>query len=95
MVYKARELRRLWELVVYVGDPDAEKPKTKKETVVAFNPVDAARRAMPRKLAVRPKELTFVTWPEPGETDIYEIYSTAGPSNKKVKATIDPDGWDW
>jgi hypothetical protein len=95
MVYKARELRRLWELVVYVGDPDAEKPKTKKETVVAFNPTDAVRRAAPRKLAVPAVALCFVTWPEEADGPVYEIYSTAGPTNKKVKPTIDPEGWDF
>jgi hypothetical protein len=95
MVYKARELRRLWELLVYIGDPDAAKPKTKKETVVAFNPVDATRRAAPRKMALPPKELTFVTWPEVEDGPVYEISSTAGPSNKKVKPSIDPEGWDF
>ena len=95
MVYKARELRRLWELVIYVGDPDAEKPKTKKETIVAFNPTDAARRALPRKLALPAVALSFVTWPEPPSEDLYEIYTTAGPTNKKVKPSIDPPGWDF
>lgn len=95
MVYKARELRRFWELVVYLGDPDADKPKTKKETIIAWNPTDAIRRASPRKLAVQPVEVGFVTWEENEGDDIYFIESTAGPTNKKAKPTIDSTGWDF
>lgn len=97
MIYKKRELRRLWELKVYDGDPDAKKPKTKKETVVALNAVDATRRAGNRRLAVLPREIAYVTWPDNPGDSIYEIYDPSeGPTNKKVKPSIplEDGGWD-
>ena len=95
MKFKSRELRRLWDMRVYDGDPDDPKTKTKKETVVAMNEVDANRRT-PGSIAEPPVELTFVTWPEPGEddTEIFEIHDTSGPTNKKVKPTIPIGTWD-
>lgn len=90
MRYLGRELRRLWEVKLYKGDPDAKKPKFKKETVVAWNTVDAIRQMGSRPVAEEPVQLTFVTWPEEDQDadEIYEIHDTSGPTNKKVKPTV-------
>jgi hypothetical protein len=95
MIYESRHLRRLWEVEVYKGDPDDPKTKTKTETLVAWNHVDAIRRA-PGAVATRPVEIGFVTWPD-GKGDSYIIVSPKeGPTNKKVKPSIEtPDEEDW
>jgi hypothetical protein len=96
MVYQSRELRRLWEVELYTGNPDAKKPKTKKETVIAWNNVDAIRRSG-GQCASEPVSLGFVTWPpkENPEADVYFIEDTAGPTNKKAKPSIEPEPGDW
>lgn len=86
MIYKNRELRRLWEVEVYKGDPDDEKPKTKKETVIAFNAVEANRLA-PGPVASEPVAISFVTW----DDEPLLIEDTSGPTNKKAKPTITVD----
>jgi hypothetical protein len=94
MLYKNKLLRRLWEVTVYTGNPDVKKPKTKKETVLAWNMVDAVRRTG-GQVAKQPVSLGYVTWPETEDGPIYFIESTAGPSSKKVKPTIEPAPGEW
>jgi len=83
-----QELRQLWEVQVYIGNPDAKKPKTKKETVLALNAVDAVRRCGTRKVAKPPKPLFFVTWPAEEGGPVHRINSTAGPTDEEIKPTI-------
>ena len=87
MRYKGRELRRLWEVTVYEGDPNAKKPKTRTETVIAFNAVEALRKC-PGQAAEEPRALMFVTWPEAGNPTIYKIEDTAGPTDEIVNPTV-------
>lgn len=100
MRYKGRELRRLWKVKVYKGNPENKKPKFEYETIVAWNQTDAIRGLGDRAVAARPEEISYVTWPGEGQeaTDIYEISDTAGPSNKKAKPSIPLRGegaWDF
>lgn len=85
---KSRHLRRLWEVTVYDGNPDAKKPKTRKETVVAWNAVDAIRLCG-GAAAKEPKAVCYVTWPNGDESGpIHRIESTAGPTDEEIKPTI-------
>lgn len=72
---KTRELRRIWKVKVYVGDPDADDPETKIETVIAWNQVDANRK-IPGQLAELPTLIGYVTWPRKGEEVVYIISNT-------------------
>lgn len=86
MIYKARELRRLYKCKVYKTD---KKCHTREETVIAWNAVDAIRQAR-GELAEQPEELCFVTWDDPP----LEIYSTAGPTDKVVTPDVPiPEAW--
>lgn len=90
MFYKQRELRRLWSLEIFNGDPnDPDDPdlSTRLETIVAWNAVDAIRHAG-GKLAYQPVALFYVTWPEVGKNDIYKIESTAGPTGDPINPSI-------
>jgi hypothetical protein len=95
-----RELRRLWKLTVYEGKPDAKKPKTREETAIAWNQVDATRKA-PGPLALPPEELGFVTWPRPGEDVVYLIQNptdgplTDDPIYPSVGTVSDEEDWDF
>ncbi len=99
---KSRNLRRMWEIKVYVGaDVDKEKkkkkPRTKKETIIAWNHVDAIRRAG-AEVAELPVSLGFVTWPpiEDPEADVYFIESPkVGPTNKKAKPSLSNNEDEW
>lgn len=84
MKYKNQELKSLYEVKLYVDDPDKKKPKTVKETVIAFNHVDALRQCGNRKAAEMPKFLHHVTWDEIPK----KITSTAGPEDIEVEPTI-------
>lgn len=87
-----RALRRLWEVEIYEGDPDAKTPKTRTETVIAWNAVDAVRFCG-GKAASPPVAKDFVTWDEPPRI----IRSTAGPEKATAKPTIAPpaeEDWD-
>ena len=84
-----RELRRLWEVEIYDGDPDKKKTKIKKETVVAWNAVDAIRACGNRKLAKEPEALCYVTWPDEDGMPIYKIKDTSGPTKEEIKPTIE------
>ena len=87
MRYKGRDLRRLFEIDVYVGDPNAETPETRTVTSLGVNAQDAIRRLGRNKPATYPKALHYVTWPEPGHpaTEIYQIDDTAGPTGDILK----------
>ena len=87
MRYLSRDLRALWELVIYTGNPDAKRPKTKKETVIAINAVDAIRRAG-KPVAKPPEFIDYVTWPEIEGGPIYIIKDTSGPTDIEVKPTV-------
>ena len=75
---KTRALRRIWELKIFEGDPDAKKPKTRKETVIAWNSVDAIRKAGGR-LSEEPKPIGFVSWPRNEEQ--HHVYLVDNPSD--------------
>lgn len=91
MRYAARELRRLFEVELYTGNPDAKRPKKTKETVIAFNHVEALRICGNRKAVNLPKEVCFVTWDEPPR----KILDTSGPTVEVIKPTIGDTGWDF
>ena len=82
MRYKGRELRRLWDISVYVGDPDDKKRKIRSETIVAFNAVEAIRFCGGQASA-QPRAMYYVTWPEDksGVGPIHRIEDTSGPMN--------------
>ena len=88
MRYQGRELRSLWEVELYDGNPDAKNPKTTTVTVVAFNQVEAIRLCGSRKVASLPKFLHHVTWPENEGGPIYKINGTAGPDKEKIRPDI-------
>ena len=89
MIYKRRNLQRLWEVVVYVGDRDAKKPKTEKETVIAWNDVDVARKLGDR-IAKPPVSLGYV-YQDPKSGEWLIIEDTSGPTKKKAKPTVKSD----
>lgn len=91
MFYRGRELRRLWEVEIYVGKVDAKKPKTRTERVLAWNAVDAIRRCGEAKAVAQPVSLGYVTWPDTEGSAIYFIESTAGPTEEEVVPTIESD----
>ena len=93
MFYKGRELRRLWEVEVFDGPPEEDTP-SHKETVIAWNAVDANQRCGGH-VKSRPVALYFVTWPEAGEKPM-RIDSTAGPTDEVVEPSIgNEDDWDF
>lgn len=94
MFYRGRELRRLWEVKIYISKPDAKKPKTRTERVLAWNAVDAIRRCGAAKVAEQPVSLGFVTWPEKKGDSIFLIENTKGPTDEIVEFTLGKDG-DW
>lgn len=94
MFYRKRELRRLWEVEIYDGNPDAKKPKNHIEKVVAWNAVDAIRRCGEMRVASQPKAVCFVTWPEAEGSPIFKIESTAGPTDEEIKPSIGGED-DW
>jgi hypothetical protein len=69
---RGSELRRLWEVETFDGDPDDPATLTVKRTVIAWNAVDANRHAGGR-VASEPKPLYFVTWPEFEGGPVYRI----------------------
>jgi len=87
MFYRGRELRRLWEIEVYDGDPNKKKPKTHTETVIAWNAVDAIRKCGAMKAAKQPVDLGYVM-KDKGEA-ILKIEDTAGPTDEEVTPTIE------
>jgi hypothetical protein len=83
---KTRILRRLWEVPVYVGDPDDPDAEVKMKTCVAWNQTDAIR--MFKNVAKPPQHKCYVTWPMESGSPVYEIYDTAGPSDVEVHPDI-------
>lgn len=86
MRYMGRMLRRLWEVEIYEGDPDAEEPETRDETIIAWNAVDAVRSCGGRAVK-EPTALGFVTWDDVPLL----IESTKGPTKKTAEPTIERD----
>ena len=97
---KTRMLRRLWEVKVYKGKPDAKRPKVKKETVIAWNAVDANRK-IGGQLAEEPKAIGYVTWPRSEEQKhVFLIDNpTEGPEDAPVIPTVggvsDEEDWNF
>ena len=86
MIYKRRNLQQLWEVLCYIGNRDAKKPKTEKLTVIAWNDVDVARKVGDRVVEM-PKSLGHV-WQDP-HTDEYHIIENTGASpGKKAKPSV-------
>jgi hypothetical protein len=77
MFYKRRELRRLWEVEVFDGDPHDKDTAVYKTTIIAWNAVDAIRHAG-SAVAKQPIALYYVTWPDKPGGPVYRINSTAG-----------------
>lgn len=92
------ELRRKWEVKVYVGDKDAKKPKTKKLTVIAWNDVDVCRMLQGQDVAAPPKVLHYV-YRENDSAPWIRIDSQAGPADlakpEIVRADVEPPKEDW
>lgn len=88
MIYKRKNLQRLWEVLVYTGDRNEKNAKTKKETVIAWNAVDVARKIGDR-IAEPPVELGHVFLDETNQYRMIE--DTSGPTNKVAKPSIKPD----
>ena len=97
---KTRMLRRLWQVEVYDGDKDDADCPVIKETVIAWNQVDATRKS-PGELAKLPESLGWVTWPRQGEGHVYLIENTTdGPIEEEevipsVGGIEDEDDWDF
>jgi hypothetical protein len=81
---KSRQLRRMWELSIYDGDPDDPEVGIVKETVIAWNAVDAGRRAVGKRLALPPKFLHYVSWDEPPQ----KIFDSSGPTGEEAVPSI-------
>jgi hypothetical protein len=84
MKYQARELRRLWSVSLYDGDPDDPDTPILEETVIAWNAVDAGRRTQGKRLAKPPVPLFFVSWDEPPLI----IDDTGGPIDEEAHPSI-------
>jgi hypothetical protein len=104
---RTRVLRRIWKVTVYEEEPNSKKTgkakknvKTREETVIAWNQVDANRKA-PGKLAVPAEPIGFVTWPRDGESHVYMIDNpTDGPiEDEPVQPSVggvdDEEDWDF
>ncbi len=91
MRYKARQLRRLWEVEIYMGDPDDPDTPTRTETVIALNGVEANRLAGGR-LVKPPKALYFVSWPKETGQPIFRVdRPDIGPIGEPVKPSTKTD----
>jgi hypothetical protein len=89
--YRNKEMRKLYEVEVYLGDPDKKSTKTEVLTVVAWNEVDALRRLGGHKAATQPKFVDFVSWDEPPRV----IRDTAGPTEEVVEADFGLEDGDF
>lgn len=88
MFYRQRELRRLWRVEVYDGDPEGDGVTTHIETVIAFNAVAANRKAG-GPIAKEPVALHYVTWPEEENGPVFRVNSTKeGPVGDPIEPTI-------
>lgn len=88
---KTRELRRLFEVEVYVETDECDRNDpacpTRKETVVAWNAVDAIRRTGGKAVS-QPVPKSWVTWPEYEGGPIFEIADPNEGPNRA--AAVDP-----
>lgn len=86
MIYQNTHLRQMFEIEVFKSaeERDAKKPKTKTETVLAWNAVDAIRRSGDLA-ASEPKSLGYVT---PGDDPYFIEDPQKGPTKKKANPTI-------
>lgn len=82
MKYRNREMRKLYEVELYQGDPNDEDVETEIVTVVAWNTVDALRKCGRRHAAHQPTFKHFVSWDEPPR----RIEDTSGPLDEVVEA---------
>lgn len=95
MRYYGRELRRLYEIELFNGDREDPNVTTRTERVIAWNEVDAIRRAAV-PVASMPVRLGHVTWPDSEDDPIYMIHNTRGPTDVVADPTIAlNDGWDF
>ena len=89
MMYKGKKdrhprlLRRLWKVKKYVGDEGDPDRSIREETVIAFNAVEAIRRAR-GAVAEMPEALHYVTW----DDQPLRINDTGGPTDEVVEPTI-------
>ena len=80
---------RLFNVEIYDGDPDDPKTKILKETIIAWNAMDAIRRCGNRRLVSQPVASHHVTHPKEEDGPIFKINSTAGPTDDaEVKPSI-------
>lgn len=80
---------RLFNVEVYDGDPDDPKTKILKESIIAWNAMDAIRRCGNRRLVSQPVAVHHVTHPKEEDGPIFKIDSTAGPTDDaEVKPSI-------
>lgn len=90
MLYRRRELRRLWKVEIFdiaPGETPNEDTSTRAVTVVAWNRVDAIR-GTGSKAAKQPEPLFFVTFPD-AEDNIYRINSPQeGPIGDPVVPSV-------
>lgn len=87
MFYRGRELRRVWEVEIYEGDPEDPDVTTRTDTVIAWNQVEAIRRAGGR-VVKQPVSKGFVTWPDGREKRVFKIEDTAGPTDEEIAPSI-------
>ena len=78
-----RLLRRLWKLKIYVGDEGDPGRSIREETVIAFNAVEAIRRAR-GAVAEQPEAVCYVTW----DGEPLRIENTGGPTDEVIEPTI-------
>lgn len=83
---QAAELRRLFSVKIYEGDPDKKKTKTRTETVIAFNATEAIQKASALgPVAEVPEAIDWITWDDPPLI----IRDTAGPTDEVAKPTLE------
>ena len=71
---RTRELRRLYLVKVFDGDPNDPDTPIREEQVIAWNAVDANNQ-FSEDLVCEPEDLGYVTWPREGhdKDDIFFI----------------------
>ena len=87
---RTRELRRLWAVEIYEGNPDDPEVTIHRESIIAWNPTDAIRRCGER-VATQPESLGFITW----DDEPLFIESTKGPTDRVAEPTIEVKEAEW
>jgi hypothetical protein len=90
MIYRNEELKRLWKVTLYDGDPDDPDTPTVEETVIAWNQVDAINKCLGRKAAKMPEMICHVYANANNPSIFYRIDGTSGPSEEIVNPSIAP-----